>query len=86
MGGLSVANVLHRLGALVTVLEYYTEGFHNRGGALGGVDTHLLQSILPNSSTSNHVIKGHGHFYGDLWQYLYDGLPEQTVQFGIDID
>jgi len=22
------------------------------------------------------TIRGHGHFYGDLWQHLYDALPE----------
>ena len=45
LGGLSVANVLHRLGGQVEVFEYYPHSFHDRGGALGNVDVGLLASI-----------------------------------------
>ncbi len=86
LGGLSVANVLHRLGARVEVFEYFPHGFHDRGGALGAVDTDLLHQIRGNTGpTSRRPIRSHGHFYGDLWQYLMDGLPEDTVRFGIDV-
>ncbi len=84
IGGLSAANVLNRLGFEVTVLESFSSGFHNRGGALGSVDLQLLQTILPTKTTYKRI-RNHGHFYGDLWQILYEGLPKSTVKFGIDI-
>lgn len=84
IGGLSAANVLNRLGFEVTVFEAFSEGFHNRGGALGSVDIQLLQTILP-TGTIQKRIGNHGHFYGDLWQYLYDGLPKSSIKFGVDI-
>ncbi|MFT7239519.1 MAG: 2-polyprenyl-6-methoxyphenol hydroxylase-like FAD-dependent oxidoreductase [Cyclobacteriaceae bacterium] len=84
IGGLSAANVLNRLGYEVTVFEALSEGFHNRGGALGSVDIQLLQTILP-TGTIQKRIRNHGHFYGDLWKYLYEGLPKSSVKFGVDI-
>jgi 2-polyprenyl-6-methoxyphenol hydroxylase-like FAD-dependent oxidoreductase len=86
LGGLSAANVLNRLGAKVTVFECFPSGFHERGGALGSVDARLLEKIRGHtaSSPARHVAS-HGHFYGDLWQYLWDGLPENTVHFGVDV-
>lgn len=84
IGGLSAANVLNRLGFKVTVFEAFFEGFQNRGGALGSVDIQLLQTIL-STGTIQKRIRNHGHFYGDLWQYLYKGLPESMVKFGVDI-
>ena len=84
IGGLSAANVLNRLGFEVTVFEAFTEGFHNRGGALGSVDIQLLQTILP-TGTIQKRIGNHGHFYGDLWKYLYEGLPKYSIKFGVEI-
>lgn len=84
ISGLGAANVLNRLGFEVTVFEAFSEGFHNRGGALGAVNLQLLQTILP-TGTIQKRIRNHGHFYGDLWQYLYEGLPKSTVKFGVDI-
>lgn len=84
IGGLSAANVLNRLGFEVTVFEAFSEGFHNRGGALGAVDIDLLQTILPTGKIHKRI-RNHGHFYGDLWQYLYEGLPKYSVKFGVDI-
>jgi 2-polyprenyl-6-methoxyphenol hydroxylase-like FAD-dependent oxidoreductase len=84
IGGLSAANVLSRLGFEVTVFEGFSEGFQNRGGALGSVNIQLLQTILP-TGTIQKRIRNHGHFYGDLWKYLYEGLPKYSVQFGNDI-
>jgi 2-polyprenyl-6-methoxyphenol hydroxylase-like FAD-dependent oxidoreductase len=87
LGGLSAANVLHRLGAQVEVFEYFPHGFHDRGGALGAVDTDLLHQICGNTRPrSRPPIRRHGHFYGDLWQYLMDGLPEDMVRFGIGVE
>jgi 2-polyprenyl-6-methoxyphenol hydroxylase-like FAD-dependent oxidoreductase len=84
IGGLSAANVLNRLGFEVTVFEAFSEGFHNRGGALGSVDIQLLQTILP-TGTIQKCIRNHGHFYGDLWKCLYERLPKYSVKFGVDI-
>ena len=84
IGGLSAANVFNRLGFEVTVFEAFSEGFQNRGGALGSVDIQLLQTILPTGTVQKRI-RNHGHFYGDLWQYLYEGLPKSSVKFGVDI-
>jgi 2-polyprenyl-6-methoxyphenol hydroxylase-like FAD-dependent oxidoreductase len=84
IGGLSAANVLNRLGFEVTVFEAFPEGFHKRGGALGSVDIQLLQTILPKGTIQKRI-RNHGHFYGDLWEYLYDGLPKSSIKFDIDI-
>jgi 2-polyprenyl-6-methoxyphenol hydroxylase-like FAD-dependent oxidoreductase len=87
LGGLSAATVLHRLGANVSVLECFGAGFHTRGGALGAVDVDLVRDIRGDTDGQGHKrIRGHGHFYGDLWQYLFEGLPEATVQFDVDVD
>mmetsp|Transcript_14703 Transcript_14703/g.20831 ORF Transcript_14703/g.20831 Transcript_14703/m.20831 type:complete len:163 (-) Transcript_14703:14-502(-) len=87
LGGLSIANVAHRLGAKVSVWEVFPSGFHLRGGALGSVDTELLQSLRGDSDESfRKGIRSHGHFYGDLWSYLYEGLPEGTVRFGMHVE
>jgi 2-polyprenyl-6-methoxyphenol hydroxylase-like FAD-dependent oxidoreductase len=84
IGGLSAANVLHRLGFEVTVLETFPKGFHQRGGALGAVDIQLLETILTKGKVQKKM-HNHGHFYGNLWQYLYEGLPKSTVKFGVEI-
>jgi 2-polyprenyl-6-methoxyphenol hydroxylase-like FAD-dependent oxidoreductase len=91
MGGLGIANVLHRLGAAVTVLESFPQNFERRGGALGGVDPDLFQTIRYGEGGTGgggkrpKTLPGHGYFYGDLWRYLADGLPEDAVQFGVDV-
>ncbi|WP_320823679.1 FAD-dependent monooxygenase [Reinekea sp.] len=86
LGGLSAANVLRQLGHDVQVFELYSRGFETRGGALGSVDLDLLQRIRASDAQTNHAIKGHGHFYGDLWDYLYQGLAPENVHFDTDID
>ena len=87
IGGLCVANVLRQLGVDVQVYELFPEGFHHRGGALGSVDVELLRRIRGDSSTSRYQhIRDHGHFYGDLWTFLYAGLPEESVHFGVDVE
>jgi 2-polyprenyl-6-methoxyphenol hydroxylase-like FAD-dependent oxidoreductase len=86
IGGLSVANVLHRLGAYVQVLESFPYGFQERGGALGAVDAGLLARIRgENRAMQTRSIRSHGHFYGDLWRYLFEGLLENSVRFGFDV-
>ncbi|KAJ1492207.1 hypothetical protein T484DRAFT_1771703 [Baffinella frigidus] len=86
LGGLSAANMLNRLGANVSVFDYFPAGFHTRGGGLGAVDTDLLARIRADDVKQGYkAIRGHGHFYGDLWQYLYEGLPAEKVHFSRDI-
>lgn len=86
LGGLSAANVLRQLGFDVQVYELFAKGFEKRGGALGSVDLGLLRRIREgNPNGADRAIKGHGHFYGDLWDYLYQGLPPESVRFGTDV-
>jgi 2-polyprenyl-6-methoxyphenol hydroxylase-like FAD-dependent oxidoreductase len=86
LGGLSVANVLRQLGFDVQVFELFPKGFEARGGALGSVDLNLLRQIRGGDHAgADRSIKGHGHFYGDLWDYLYQGLPIDIVHFGVDV-
>lgn len=84
LGGLSAANVLVRCGADVKVYECFAHSFHDRGGALGSVDVALMQAIV-STRESPRSVAGHAHFYGDLWRFLYEGLPENTVHFGVDV-
>lgn len=84
IGGLSAANVLNRLGFEVTVFEAFSSGFQNRGGALGSVVLQVLQTILPKGTVQKRI-SNHGHFYGDLWQYLFEVLPKSSIKFGVDI-
>jgi 2-polyprenyl-6-methoxyphenol hydroxylase-like FAD-dependent oxidoreductase len=92
LGGLSAANVLHRLGCKVQVFEAFGTGFHKRGGALGSVDVSLLQEIRgdDNNNSSSYTngsnqFRSHGHYYGHLWQFLYEGLPKDAVHFNSHI-
>lgn len=90
IAGLSVANVLHRHGFHVTVFEAFGSGFQNRGGAVGHVDTDLINSIRhgKNFKKSNFLFDNPeriGVFYGSVWKFLYDGLPKGSVQFGAPV-
>lgn len=91
IGGLGCANVLHRLGATVTVLESFPSDFQDRGGALGGVDPELFRQVRYGKQGGGRPPKtnfGQGYFYGDLWRYLADGLPKgknSIIEFGVDV-
>jgi 2-polyprenyl-6-methoxyphenol hydroxylase-like FAD-dependent oxidoreductase len=86
LGGLSAANVLRQLGFDVQVYELFAKGFEKRGGALGSVDLNLLRQIRGSEhGGADRAVKGHGHFYGDLWEYLYQGLPKENVHFETDV-
>ena len=84
LGGLAAANILLQLGATVTVFEQHAKGFEQRGGGLG-VSIPLFQDIRLTSVEVPRVLRGGGHFYGDAWQFLCDGLPAGTVQYGVTI-
>mmetsp|Transcript_34802 Transcript_34802/g.76155 ORF Transcript_34802/g.76155 Transcript_34802/m.76155 type:complete len:377 (+) Transcript_34802:165-1295(+) len=89
IAGLSVANVLHRKGFSVKIFEAFGHGFQNRGGALGFVDFDIVHRIrqgdkaLTQSPTLTHP--GMGSFYGTIWKYLYEGLPEGSVVFNAPV-
>jgi len=78
--------VLHRRGAIVSVYDCFDSGFHRRGGALGAVDVDLVKDIRGDNRGAGHTgISGHGHFYGDLWKFLADGLPQGSISYGKDL-
>jgi len=86
LGGLSMGNILNQLGYTVKIYEIYFEGFQNRGGALGMVDVDLVNIICGNKDLKNYrKFLGHGHFYGDLWNYFYQGLPKENIYFNVEI-
>jgi len=86
LGGLAAANVLHRMGASVTVFEKSPTTFESRGACLGFVDVKMLQRIVGGTRfirNGRQASLDQGAFYyGDVWQFLYAGLPEECVQFG----
>jgi len=84
IGGLSAANALHQVGVTVHVYEAVKHPFHDRGAAIG-IDHNLLQQLRGSSTSTPPQITGSRDFYGDIWQYLYEGLPSGTVTFGSDV-
>ena len=82
--GLAVANVLHRLGYSFTVFEKFTGPFSDRGSSLGFVDIPLWEYLtgrqMRRYNTQAHRSQG-AYYYGDLWTYLYAGLPQVSSTF-----
>jgi len=89
LGGLAAANALLRLGADVTVFEKQPTTFEKRGAVLGFVDVDLLQRIRGGAKflrNGRHASLDEGaFFYGDVWQFLFEGLPEGCVKFGCTV-
>lgn len=101
LGGLGAANVFHRLGASVTVFEKQPSTMEDRGACLGFVDVQLWERIRGSRMTwpdgrdvtrvpppdGRQIFERQGSFYyGDMWQYLYSGLPEGCVKFGCTVN
>lgn len=99
LGGLATANAFCKLGAKVTVFEKSPAGFEQRGACLGFVDVDLWEQLRgarllqPNGQQAKmpfdgeHSFERQGSFYyGDMWKYLYSGLPEGCVKFGKTVD
>lgn len=97
LGGLAAGNVLTRLGARVTIFERQANTMENRGACLGFVDVDLWEVIRdkrmawPDGRSVTRVPPPDGRqtfenqgsfYYGDMWSYLYSGLPEGSVKFG----
>ena len=77
--GLAVANVLHRLGIIVTVFEKFPATFEKRGSSLGFVDVPLWEYIRGEKMMrfGKRANRQQGAFYyGDLWQFLYEGVRD----------
>lgn len=100
LGGLATANVFHRLGASVTVFEKQSSSLEKRGACLGFVDVKLWERIRgarmtwPDGSDVTRIPPPDGRqsfqrqgsfYYGDMWQYLYSGLPNGCVKFGCQV-
>eukprot|EP00040_Diaphanoeca_grandis_P006781 m.38604 g.38604 ORF g.38604 m.38604 type:complete len:373 (-) comp17964_c1_seq1:39-1157(-) len=87
LGGLSVANVLRQQGHRVTVYELFHTTFHDRGGALGAVDTTLVKRIRGAAvkSNTNGKLSSHGMFYGSLWSYFDAGLEQESVKYDAQV-
>lgn len=102
LGGLATANVLHRLGASVTVFEKSATTLESRGACLGFVDVALWERIRELRLTRDGKQVSHrpvfdgmhsfdqesqgSFYYGDMWQFLYSGLPEGCVKFGRTVE
>lgn len=88
LGGLAVANSFHSLGAKVHVFEKFEHEFSARGSSLGFVDVSLWEELCGARMMrrGRQASRAQGAFYyGDLWRFLYSGLPEGTVRFGRSI-
>lgn len=82
--GLAAANVLYRLCITVSVFEKFPRTFEDRGSSLGFVDIGLWEYIRGSRMMrrGRHAHRSQGAYhYGDLWKYLYDGLPAGCVHF-----
>ena len=88
IGGLASANVFFRLGYNVTVYERSEHAFRDRGSSLGFVDVPMWQRLTgrPMMRRGRPASRSQGaFFYGDLWQFLYESLPQGTVRHGNSI-
>lgn len=101
LGGLAAANVCHRLGANVTVFEKQPATMEKRGACLGFVDIELWERIRgkrmtwPDGRSVTRVPPPDGRqsfnnqgsfYYGDMWEYLFSGLPDGCVKFGQTVE
>lgn len=86
LAGLGVASVLTRIGADVTVFEKSHTAFHKRGACLGFVDVEMLENIRGGATFMRNgrraSLEQGAFYYGDVWQFLFAGLPAGCVKFG----
>lgn len=89
IGGLAAANTYHRLGATVSVFEKSSTGFTGRGGSIGFCQVPLWEAVRgePMMRRGERASRQQGGWvYGDLWTYLFEGLPRGVVRFGRAVD
>jgi 2-polyprenyl-6-methoxyphenol hydroxylase-like FAD-dependent oxidoreductase len=85
IGGLSAATALHRLGAFVTVFEAQEAGFEGRGSSMGFCDVAMWESLAGRRMVrrGQQASRAQGAwFYGDLWRFWRQCLPEGSVRLG----
>jgi 2-polyprenyl-6-methoxyphenol hydroxylase-like FAD-dependent oxidoreductase len=88
LGGLAAAHAFVRLGAQVKVFEKSSSSFEERGSSLGFVAVQLWEALTGRVMLrrGQRASRAQGaFFYGDLWSYLLDGLPNNTIQFGVNV-
>jgi len=86
LGGLAVATAFDQLhGFEVDVYERSDSTMESKGSGLGFVDVNAWQQLrgarMMRRGQQAHRSQG-AFYYGDLWQFLYEGLPGGTVRFG----
>lgn len=84
LAGLAAANALHRLGHTVRVFEKAPAALESRGSSLGYVNNALWEHVrgAPMMRLGRRAHRSQGaYYYGDLWRFLYDGLPRDVVRF-----
>jgi len=90
LGGLASANVFHQLGFLVRVYERSHSTFEDRGSSLGFCDVDLWAYLMRGKTMMRRGVRATrqqgAFYYGDLWKFLYAGLPEGTVRFGHTVE
>jgi 2-polyprenyl-6-methoxyphenol hydroxylase-like FAD-dependent oxidoreductase len=87
LGGLAAAHALEQTGWKVDVFERSSTPMHKKGSGLGFVHTPSWESLIqkPMMRRKQRAHRSQGSFYyGDLWNFLYQALPEETtvVEFG----
>lgn len=93
MGGLAVANALYSTGKFQTIHVYERAPgpLDQKGSGLGYVNVPAWEALrtdgIPMMRRGQRAHRHQGSFYyGDLWKYLYEGLPPGVVRFGQTID
>ena len=87
LGGLAAAHALAQSGWSVDVYERSPTEMSKKGSGLGFVDTQSWERLTqrPMIRRGRRASRAQGSFYyGDLWLFLYDGLPSDTVKVYFD--
>lgn len=89
LGGLAAAHALSQTGWSVDVYERSPTQLGNKGSGLGFVHVPSWESLTagrPMMRRNQRATRAQGsYYYGDLWNYLYDGLDmDQKVKVHFD--
>jgi hypothetical protein len=103
LGGLGAANVLSQIDNGSWMVDVYERsnstsngttviGFQNKGSGLGYVNVPAWEAVrndgVPMIRRGRKANRGQGAFYyGDLWKYLWEGLPDNAnIHYGKTIE
>jgi 2-polyprenyl-6-methoxyphenol hydroxylase-like FAD-dependent oxidoreductase len=94
LGGLAAANALVNMPTArgrftVDVFEKSTNTLESSGLGMGFVDVEAWEQLRGVSMMrrGRRASRSQGAFYyGDLWSYLFQGLPSHTVKFGVEVE